>query len=329
MIFRSSGRLAFALCFVALAAASAPRLGLAQIYNRPPIEDFDGGEPAAADRDAAGLGMRVDRLERELRSMTGRVEELQHSVRVLEEQLRARQDGAAASMAPPPAAAPAGAPVVAERRTPPAPAASQRTPSGDAFDPASNPGAAGAPRPIGQTSASAPLPTHPVATVPVREPGAPLDLTPAAQQGAQAAVPAASPAAPDGAAAQSALKEEYNQAVALMRAQQYEAGERSLAAFLVKYPKSRYAPAATYGLGESFFLRSRYREAAEKYLEIKVKYPQSAQAPEALLRLGQSLAAIGAREQACASFTEIGVTYPGSPARLRESAQRESKKLQC
>ena len=99
--------------------------------------------------------------------------------------------------------------------------------------------------------------------------------------------------------------------------------------FLAKNSKSKYAPAATYGLGESFFLRGRHREAAERYLEISTKFPQSAQAPDAMLRLGQSLAALGAREQACASFTEIGVKYPGSPVRIRDAAQRESKKLQC
>lgn len=118
-------------------------------------------------------------------------------------------------------------------------------------------------------------------------------------------------------------------AVVMMRNGQYEAAEKSLSVFLAKYPKSKYVPAATYGLGESFFLRGRNREAAEKYLEISTKYPQSAQAPDAMLRLGESLAALGAREQACASFSEIGVKYPGSPSRVRDAAQRESKKLQC
>ena len=100
-------------------------------------------------------------------------------------------------------------------------------------------------------------------------------------------------------------------------------------AFLEKYPKSKYAPAATFGLGESYFLRGRYSEAARKYLDIKTKFPKSLQAPEALLRLGQSLAEIGASGEACAAYAEIGASYPGSPARVRDSALRERKKLQC
>ena len=299
MTSRLVHRLAAAILLASASAAFAaePRIEVAQIYNRPPVDEPD---DAGLERDA-GLSPRIDRLERQLRTMTGTIEELQHSVRVLEEQLRAaRQDASRAGAAPP---------AVAERR-------------GDALD------TAGAPRPLGQTTPSAPLTPAPraLAAAPAREAGAPLDLTPPALKGE--AQPVVIPA-PDGAPAQTTVKDEYDQAVALVSAGQYENAEKSLTVFLAKYSKTKYAPAATYGLGESFFLRGRHREAAEKYLEISTKYPQSKQAPDAMLRLGQSLAALGAREQACASFAEIGVKYPGSPVRTRDAALRESKKLQC
>ncbi|MFY9627861.1 MAG: tol-pal system protein YbgF [Methylocystis sp.] len=308
MILRPTSRIALAALLLAAntAVASDDRMQIAQIYNRPP-GDIDEPDTPVPTHDQGGLGSRVDRLERELRNMTGRVEELQHSVQVLEEQLRAaRQDSARAATSPQPSSG--------VRR-------------GDAFDPASNPAAPGAPREIGSTIPSAPLaaPSHPVTGGPAREPGAPLDLT----QGHLGPTPPVAAVAPDAQPAQSTVKEDYEQAVAMMRAGQYENAEKSLAAFLVKHPKSKYTPAATYGLGESFYQRARYREAAEKYLEISTKYAQSAQAPEALLRLGQSLSALGAREQACASFTEIGAKYPGAAVRIRDAADRESKKIQC
>lgn len=288
MISRSLNHIALAVVLASANVAAAGESGakIAQLYNRAPAEDFDDlgpAGPSGPDREAAGLGMRVDRLERELRSMTGRVEELQHAVRLLEEQLRAArpENGARAP----------GSSIAGEPLAPP----------------------------------TAATPARPVAAAPLHEPGAPLDLTPGLQgQGASAAVPAATEPTP-----QPSVKDEYDAAVALMRAGQYEAAEKSLTVFLAKYSKSKYAPAATYGLGESFFLRGRYREAAEKYLEISTKHAQSAQAPDAMLRLGQALEALGAREQACASFSEIGVKYPGSAARVRDAAQRESKKLQC
>ncbi len=297
MTSRFVHRLAAAILLASANAAFAaePRIEVAQMYNRPPVDEPD---DAGLERDA-GLSPRIDRLERQLRTMTGTIEELQHSVRVLEEQLRAaRQDNAHLGAAPPAAA---------ERR-------------GDALD------SAGAPRPLGQTAPSAPLTSAPRAGAPVREAGAPLDLTPPALKGeAQTVVIPA----PDGAPGQPTVKDEYDQAVALVSSGQYESAEKSLTVFLAKYSKTKFAPAATYGLGESFFLRGRHREAAEKYLEISTKDPQSKQAPDAMLRLGQSLAALGAREQACASFAEIGVKYPGSPVRTRDAALRERKKLHC
>jgi len=298
-------RAARALLLVFVGVVAAPRAAEAQYLNRSaPPDGYDYGDSSAGVERDSGVTTRIDRLERELRKATGQIEELQHQVQVLEEQLRARPEAAAL---PPPAAG--------------------RTPVGggrDAFDPSANPTATGAPRPLGQTTPSAPLTSSETAKTGSREAGAPMDLTPPGLQGAPYTPRPAAEASPA-----PSMKEEYDQAAALMQQQQYEAAERALTAFLAKYPKSKYVPAATFGLGESFFLRSRFREAAERFLDIKKRFPQSAQTPEALLRLGQSLAEIGAREEACQSFTDIGASYPGSPAKVRDSALREIKKHQC
>lgn len=302
-----------------------------QGYNRPP-PDFDGppGEIDDAGPDTAAMMTRIDRLERDLRRLTGQNEELQHKVQTLEEQLRVAREAAphpgdsAAAPHPPPATA--AGPV-------PTPATGMKR--GDAFDPASDPAAPGAPKPLGSAAPSAPLANPPktaagsvtTAVPPVREVGQPLDIAHGRLVGDQ---PSASPEiAPAPVAVPPGPKEEYEDAVAALKAGKFEAAEKELQAFLARNPKSKYAPAATFNLGESFFLRGRHREAAEKYLEISQKFGQSAQAPDALLRLGQSLGAMGAKDQACASFNEIGMKYPGSSARIRDAAARESKKLSC
>jgi tol-pal system protein YbgF len=296
-------------------ARAAKSLDLAQVYNRPPEPMFDDGPGVpggGADAGPSPLATRLDRLERDLRARTGEIEELQHKVQTLEEQLRAVRAGAnpGPSPAPAPVAGAPAAPVVI-----PAPAPTKR---GDAFDPAADPAAPGAPKPLGTAAPSTPLvKSH-------AEPGQPLDIS-----RALTGAPAAPDPAATGAIAPDQPKDEYSEALATLRAGQHEAAEKALAAYIAKNPKGKLVPAATYHLGESFFLRGRHREAAEKYLEISTKYGQSAQAPDAMLRLGQSLAQLGAKEQACASFSEVGVKYPNASTRVKDAAAREAKKSQC
>lgn len=309
---------------VALANDAAPQIAETQIYDQPPADiDAPGEAPVRTGPDAGAQTLRIEKLEHEVRRLTGENEELQHKIQVLEEQLRtAKQEPPRLSEASKPAErAAAATPSTPGSASTTQPAAGAK--KGDAFDPANAPSAPGAPRPLGSTQPSAPLANAPSAA-PVHAAGQPLDIAHGRLLGEQpAAGEAAAPAAGSG------PKDDYEHALATLRGGKFEEAEKAFAAFLAKNGKSKYAPAATFNLGESFFLRGRYREAAEKYLEISTKFAQSGQAPDALLRLGQSLGAMGAKEQACASLNEIGVKYPGAAQRIKDAVQREGKKLQC
>ena len=73
----------------------------------------------------------------------------------------------------------------------------------------------------------------------------------------------------------------------------------------------------------------RYRDAAESFLNVSTKYDTSARAPDALLRLGQSLAALGEREAACASLGEVLRKYPRAAVAVRQSVDREQRRVHC
>src|SRR3954453_10176320 len=80
-----------ALVFSGLAAkaepALSPRIELAQFFGqRPPADVDDYGGPGGG-QDEAGLSVRVDHLESQLRSLTGQLEQAQFQVRKLQEQL--------------------------------------------------------------------------------------------------------------------------------------------------------------------------------------------------------------------------------------------------
>jgi tol-pal system protein YbgF len=226
----------------------------------------------------------------------------------------------------------------------------------DAFDPASDPNAPGAPHPLGSAASASPPLRDGRAAAETEAPGpdTPLDLSGAkwrAAQGAQAS-PQGSPsqgtsaalatpgnstvaalttpnAAAAGGAPISPVKEEFDVAYGYYRQKEYETAEKSFAAFIQKNPKNKLTADATYYLGESFFQRSRPREAAEQYLKISTQYANSQHAPDAMLRLAQSLNALGAKEQACATFAEIARKYPNAAAGLKAEADREAKRVQC
>ncbi|MFV0279265.1 MAG: tol-pal system protein YbgF [Rhodoblastus sp.] len=310
-----------AISSAAIAGESAPaNWRLSQLFNRPsPPANIDEEPSVRGGPSNSDLVVRLDRLERLNRELTGQIEQLQFQLRKLEEQVRS---GAPASGGAPAPAAPAGNPVP--------PVENGRLRRGDAFDPTQNPGAPGAPRQLGTTLPSAPLQSGPLQSATANSAGGrdsgeagamkPLDLgAPRAAPPADTQVAAAPPQGP---------REEYERAANLLKLGQYDNAQRDFEGFIARHAKTRYMPDAVFGLAETYFQRGRHREAAEQYLKISTDYANSSRGPEAMLRLGQSLNALGAKEQACASFAEVARKYPSASTTIR-AAEREAKKISC
>ena len=309
---------------------------------------------AQADEDPE---VRIERLENQLRQLTGQNEELQYKNRQLEERLRTLQGGAQAGQPPVVAAQPGGygqgappaynqppqqqqyggqppqnypqqaygqpqgggapAPVVQE------PAAGGR--HGDAFDPNANPNAPGAPRALGGGQ------------MPVQQGGgAPMNLAnTAGARYPQGGPPAAAPAPGRGAGGLDTLpptatpRDEYDLGIGYMQRKDYALAEQTMRNFTQKYPADPLVGDAQYWLGESFYQRQQYREAAETFLAVSTKYEKSGKAPDALLRLGESLAALKEKEAACAAFGEVTRKYPKASAGVKAAVDREQKRVKC
>ena len=341
-------------------AARAKRVDMAQLFSRPaediPDADMpaDGSRaaPAQEDPDAAALTLRIDRLESQMRTLTGQIEQNQFAIRQLGDQFRKFQqdvdgrfgDGAArAGPRIPPKRAESDDALPNDAAAPPSAVASAAPPPrrrGDAFDPQSDPDAPGAPRVLGAVpapSVTASLPSGPV----IRDPDAPLDLTkgvavpsaPAAGPSA-GSLPGPSAIGPGGAVVAARTpgagpREDFDGALALMKQGQYEPAQLGFEGFVQKYPKDRLVPDAVYYLGESYAQRGRQREAAEQFLKLATDYAKSSRAPEGLVRLGMSLNALGAKDQACATFGEVNRKYPNASVAVKSSVDRELKRAKC
>lgn len=338
-------------------AAARDEIRLAQGYGRPPgdVDDYGQAPYTEAQQDGAQLVVRVDRLESQMRQINGQLEQMQFETRRLADQLKKFQEDVDFRLhegGAPGAAAPANKPQRRSEAAPEAPmeadtpgslqnsvgSASRANGRGDAFDPSQNPGAPGAPRPLGSPAAVAaarssaqsqnapPAPDQ-------NDPEAPLDLSNGRARTQPPPAAAAGITTPGGtviaAVPTNPAKEEFDIALGYFKQKAYENAEKGFAAFLEKNPKNRMAPDAIYYLGESFYQRGRQREAAEQYLKISTHYTSSPRAPEALLRLGQSLNALGAKEQACATYGEIARKYPNASVNVKTGAEREAKRAQC
>lgn len=271
-----------------------------------------GGQPVETD-DAGSVTTRIDRLENQLRQMTGQIEQLQYRNQQLEQQLRQLQGeidfrvggGGGANAGTPPRPGPATtAPAT------PAPAADPATGRrSDAFDPATQAAAPGAPRPLGTTAPSG------------GAAGAPMDL--GALSGAVAGEgPATQPPT-------NSPKDLYDLAYGYMLRQDYAQSAQSFERFLKLYPNDRAAPDAYYWLGETQFQRKTYKEAAQNFLKVSTDYPNAVKAPDALLRLGQSLAAIGEKDAACATLNAVNNKYPRASATIKQGVVQEQKRAGC
>jgi tol-pal system protein YbgF len=309
--------------------------GLFGIFNGS--ERMGGSAPSAdaertAQSSAPDLMLRIDRLETQIRQLTGAIEQLQFRNQQLEGQVRRMQEEGV----------PRGA-AQSRPQNPPAPSPPAATPGrrGDAFDPAQNPNAPGVPHTLGgaiNQPSGAPIVGADAGEPPVGAPGgrgaaAPLDLaTMGPQGGPQSGQSPQNPAA-GGALATLAPsqtpRDEYDLAYGYVLRKDYALAEDAFHSFLSKYPNDRLVGDATYWLGESMFQRQRFRDAAEAFLKVSTKYESTAKAPDALLRLGQSLAALGEKETACASLGEVLRKFPRASAAVKQGVEREQKRVRC
>jgi tol-pal system protein YbgF len=299
--------------------------------------------PAGPDRSGAQMAgpdlvVRLDRLESQIRQLTGVIEQLQYRNQQLEALVRHMQEDAEAGSK--------GLPRMSRPQTSALPSSPPATivpgRRGDAFDPAQNPSAPGAPHTLGSINSAAPPPHAPpppmVANagepggMPGRGAGAPLDLGTAPPPGGpQPAQPPRGPTAGQVATLPPSQtpRDEFDLAYGYVLHKDYALAEDGFRNFLSKYPTDRLAGDATYWFGESLFQRQRYRDAAEAFLNVSTKYESSAKAPDALLRLGQSLAQLGEKEAACASLGEIARKFPRASAGVKQGVEREQKRVRC
>lgn len=306
---------------------------MAQGYGLPPADIGDGADVPyrRPPQDSAGLLVRIDRLENQLRQVNGQIEQLQFENRKLEDQLRKFQEdvdfrfqdgGRGTTPGSPGVARPlqkrTEAPEIMPESTTQAPrpgttVVPTATPSrigrrADAFDPSEDPTAPGAPRPLGTQAASAPnnqvVNWNSARAAPTRgaqpgldpgDPDAPLDLSGGKLHGGQASAAPARPsldASPTPSApAPSAVT----------------AGGTVIAAAPVNPVKEEYE------LALGYYRQKEYENAEKGFAAFLQKNPKAKMAPDAIYYLGESFFQRGRQREAAEQYLKLSTQYANAP----------------
>ena len=139
-----------------------------------------------------------------------------------------------------------------------------------------------------------------------------------------ASLPGATVALPDG-----TPKQQYDFAFEFLKRQDYPKAESSLRDFLKKHPKDALAGNAQYWLGETYYVRGDFQQAAVEFMAGYQNYPKTNKGPDNLLKLGMSMAKLNQSQGACTALGRIAKDYPDAPAEVLTSAKTERAKLKC
>jgi len=335
-----------AACALALFAFAPPTQ--AQLL-RPPADVPDSVYERAQSLDAAGAQLRIDRLENQMRGMTGQIEELQFQIKRLEDQLRKFQQdvdfrfdeqksakpGArpAAPQTPPPAAAPPAAqprrselnengyPVVGQGAAPgePAPVASGRFAGrrGDAFDPMLDPSAPGAPRDLATMPPGANAAPSPVGARAAALPAGPLEAADDADPNAPLELirkPAAATSlrvAGVDPTATASLQSQAGPAPKVIAAPTGAPGAPSSAPSAPQVAALPQAsPADDYDVATAALRDGQYEVAEQRFRSYLDQHPKDRLTPEATFFLGETYLRRARPREAAEQYLKITVDFP-------------------
>lgn len=138
----------------------------------------------------------------------------------------------------------------------------------------------------------------------------------------------ASAVAPDG-LPEGTANQQYEYAFGKLKQRDYDQAEAALRAFVERHPDDPLAGNAMYWMGETYYVRKQFPEAARIFLDAYQRFPKGNKAADNLFKLAKSLAQIGETTSACTTYVELVKSFPNANARILSGAQTDMKSLGC
>jgi tol-pal system protein YbgF len=125
------------------------------------------------------------------------------------------------------------------------------------------------------------------------------------------------------------VQEQYDRAFDFLRKANYDEAEKAFKGFIDKNPKDKLIDNAKYWYGETLYVRGRYDDATVAFADAYQQNPKGTKAPDSLLKLAMSLGATNKLPDACATLSELKSKYPNASSNVRTLADSERSKLKC
>jgi tol-pal system protein YbgF len=124
-------------------------------------------------------------------------------------------------------------------------------------------------------------------------------------------------------------QERYRYAFQFLKKQQFAKAERSFKAFLEEHPDDPLAGNVSYWLGETYYVRGDYLNAAVTFAQGYQTYPASPKTADNLLKLAMTLARLKRSEDACFAFDRLREQFPNASSNIKRRAHLEETRLKC
>jgi tol-pal system protein YbgF len=284
------------------------------VQQRPDVtlpQESAAAAPQVAGPDSAGLTSRIDALETQIGALSGQLEMMTQQLGALQAKLNEGGGAAPQPLAPGNEYQPEYQPMPDQgydrEGAAPAPPSNQSYASageGDQFSSSifSDDAEQLPPRQAGRTDAPIPLRAG--------------EALPEESQ-AVAALPNGDPVSL------------YNQGYGDLLRRDYASAEISFRKLLNRFPGDALAGKAQYWLGETYYVRGQFKDAAEAFLKSYKQYQSGEKAPDSLLKLAMALGELGQKDAACSTLNEFGTKYPGADSQLQGQVRGERIRLGC
>lgn len=123
--------------------------------------------------------------------------------------------------------------------------------------------------------------------------------------------------------------ERYNYARSLLTKLDFDGAEQAFRAFIAEHGNDRLAGNAYYWLGETYYARNRFDDAARVFLDGFQRFPDSPKAPDTLLKLAITLRSMKQPQEACATLGELKKRFPQVSQPIATRMAQEAKEAGC